>query len=96
MHVKAESDSRKLKMAPAGLSPALFIKVFGAGTADPFFKEGPTGEQCTFLYSSNRCDTENWPVIFDHSAFWVMNLASQLELKSGCFLNEAETILLIG
>jgi len=29
MHVKAESDSRKLKMAPAGLSPTLPIKVFG-------------------------------------------------------------------
>jgi hypothetical protein len=33
----------------------------------PFFpREGPTGEQCTFVRSSDRCESEDWPVIFDN------------------------------
>ena len=48
MHVKAESDSRKLKMAPAGLSPALFIKVFGLEPQIPFSKKVPLENNALF------------------------------------------------
>jgi hypothetical protein len=66
MHVDAETNHCKTT-SPTEVLPDLPLSRPCRRTADPSSREKvPPGEPCTFLRSSYRCDSGDWPVITDH------------------------------
>jgi len=65
MHVDTETNHCKTT-SPSEVLLDLPLSRPCRRTADAFFsREGPPGEPCTFLRSSYRCDSGDWPVITD-------------------------------
>jgi len=64
VHVDADSNPQEDKIAPGGFAWLSALMTLTSNRSLFFPREGPTGERYTFLRSSCRCDSDDWPVIF--------------------------------
>ena len=69
MHVDAEINHCKTTSHSEVLPDVPSLKTLTSNRRPFFSREGPPGEPCTFLRSSYRCDSgdwPDWPVIIDN------------------------------